>query len=328
MAIKQAPPEPDLPNIRRHLRARPLARLLGWGSAATVALAAVALTSQSEDGRQRLQMAIAYVSAPVRAVAQLPPASLQAEANTQHLAAQLSELAADRERLTARIAVLERSLEDMTGSIKQQNERLPAAQAASSPPPAPAPVATTFPSLPPLAMPAIGEATPGWQIAGKPPETAEVAQPPPTEAAPPPKALEPAAPPPQTVAPRPADEPGPQAAAPLPEPVPLPPVRVAAVPSEPVVPSKPEYGIDLGSAASLEALRVHWAAVKANYGPLLVGLRPLAAAHPRRPSGVNYRLVAGPLPNVAEAAQLCARFPPTRTGCRPAKFIGAQLAEH
>ena len=136
MAIKQAPPEPDLPNIRRHLRARPLARLLGWGSAATVALTAVALTSQSEDGRQRLQMAIAYVSAPARAVAQLPPASLQAEANTRHLAAQLSELAADRERLTARIAVLERSLEDMTGSIKQQNERLPAAQAASSPPPA------------------------------------------------------------------------------------------------------------------------------------------------------------------------------------------------
>ena len=182
MATKQTPPEPDLPNIRRHLRARALARLLGWGSAATVALAAVALTSQSEDGRQRLQMAIAYVSAPARAVAQLPPASLQAEANTRHLAAQLSELAADRERLTARIAVLERSLEDMTGSIKQQNERLPAAQAASTPPPTPAPVATTFPSLPPLAMPAIGEAKPGWQMAAKPPETAEAAPPPPTEA--------------------------------------------------------------------------------------------------------------------------------------------------
>ena len=110
---------------------------------------------------------------------------------------------------------------------------------------------------------------------------------------------------------------------------PLPPVRVAAAtPSEPAPPPKPEYGIDLGSAASLEALRVHWASVKANYGPLLVGLRPLAAAHPRRPSGVIYRLVAGPLPNMADAAQLCARFPPTRTGCRPAKFSGAQLAEH
>lgn len=318
MAIKQVPPEPDLPNIRKHLRARPLSRLLGWGSAATVALAAVALASQSEDGRRRLQMAIAYVSAPARAVAQLPPSSLQAEANTRHLAAQLRELAADRDRLTARIAILERNLEDMTGSIKRQSEQPPAAPAASTPPPAPAPVAT-IPPLPPLATPAIGEATPGWQVVAKPPETAE--------AAPPPQAVE-LATPPQTVAQPPAAEPVPQAAAPLPEPVPLPPVRVAAVPSEPVVPPKPEYGIDLGSAASLEALRVHWASVKANYGPLLVGLRPLAAAHPRYPSGVIYRLVAGPLPNVAEATQLCARFPPLRTGCRPTKFIGAQLAEH
>ena len=66
--------------------------------------------------------------------------------------------------------------------------------------------------------------------------------------------------------------------------------------------------------------------MKANYGPLLVGLHPLAAQHPKHPAGVTYRLVAGPLPNAAEAAQLCARFPVTRTGCQPAKFDGAQLA--
>lgn len=323
MAIKQAPPQPDLPNIRRHLRARPLPRLLGWGGAATLALAAVALTNQSEDGRQRLQTAIAYVSAPARAVAQIPPGASQAEARTEQLAAQLRELSVDRERLSARIAVLERNLEDMTGSIKRQSDKPEAAQTASTPPPTPAPVAT-FPPLTPLAMPAIGESTPGWQVAAKPPEPAELA-PPPAEVAPP-QVAEPAPTPPQAAEPPPAA--APQAAEPLPEPVPLPPVRVAAAPSEPAPPPKPEYGIDLGSAASLEALRVHWAAVKANYGPLLAGLRPLAAQHPRRPSGVTYRLVAGPLPNMAEAAQLCARFPPMRTGCRPTKFSGAQLAEH
>jgi hypothetical protein len=301
MAIKQTPPEPDLPNMRRYLRARPLSRLLGWGSAATVALAAVAFTSQTDAGRQRLQTAIAYVSAPARVVAQIPPGASPAQSENQRLAAQLRELSADRDRLSARVAVLERSLEDVTGSIKRQNARPPDAPAAAAPS-APAPVAA-FPPLSPLAMPAIGQATAGWQVAATAPHAAEAA-PPPAEAAPP-------------------------TAEPVTELVPLPPVRVAAAPpSEPAPPPKLEYGIDLGSAASLEALRVHWAAVKANYGPLLVGLRPLAAAHPKHPSGVIYRLVAGPLPSHADAAQLCARFPPLRTGCRPAKFSGAQLAEH
>ena len=73
MAIKNAPPEPDLPNIRKPLRTRPLWRLFGWGSAATIALAAVALTSQTEAGSKRLQLALAYASEPGRAVAQIPP---------------------------------------------------------------------------------------------------------------------------------------------------------------------------------------------------------------------------------------------------------------
>ena len=98
----------------------------------------------------------------------------------------------------------------------------------------------------------------------------------------------------------------------------------AAEPPPP--PAKGDFGIDLGGAASIEALRSHWAALKANHGPLLAGLQPLAAQHPRRPSGVTDRLVAGPLPNTAEAARLCARLPAMRTGCHPAKFSGAQLA--
>jgi hypothetical protein len=117
------------------------------------------------------------------------------------------------------------------------------------------------------------------------------------------------------------------------EAVPLPPVRVAAAPAsepapEPLPPAKLEYGIDLGGAASIEVLRIHWAAMKANYGPLLAGLHPLASQYPKHPTGVTYRVVAGPLPTAAEAAKLCARFPVTRTGCHPAKFSGVQLAEH
>jgi hypothetical protein len=310
MAIKSAPPEPDLPNIRKPLRARPLWRLFGWGGAATIALAAVALTSQTEAGSKRLQLALAFASEPGRAVIQIPPRAVETEAETKRLAAQVRELAADRERLTARIAMLERNLEDMTGSIKQQREQLVAARAANTPAPsapattpsvvaAPPPPAPVLPALISLAMPAVSDTTASWPATATTPQAAEAATPP--------VAAEPAA-----------------DAAP-------PPVHVAAAPAlEPVAapPPKPDYGIDLGAATSLEALRVHWAALKANYGPLLVGLHPVATQHTKTPTGVTYRLVAGPLPNAAEAARLCARFPVTRTGCRPAKFSGAQLAEH
>jgi hypothetical protein len=299
MAIKSAPPEPDLPNIHKHLRTpRPFGRALGWGGAAAIALAAVAITSQTEAGSKRLQLAIAYVSEPVRAVAQIPPRTNETRPETERLASQVRELAADRERLTARIATLEHSLEDMTGSIKQQTAQLAAARAAmTAPPMLSAPVTSTAtvstPSPPKSALPALTPVVP--------------------------KTVADAAPEPSSAAENKIED------------VPMPPVRVATAASEHVAeprpPAKVEYGVDLGSASSLEALRMHWLGVKANYGPLLTGLHPLVSEHPKRPSGVIYRLVAGPLPNAAEAAKLCARFPVTRTGCRPAKFDGAQLAE-
>lgn len=310
MANITAPPEPDLSNIRKNARARPLWRLFGWGSAASIALAAVALISQTEAGNERLKLALAYTGEPVLAVAQIPPRAAETEAETKRLAAQVRALAADRERLTARIAVLEHNLDDMTGSIKQQSEQLAAARAANTPPPAPSAPATTpvivavapppAPALPSLAMPALSETAASW-----PPKSSETADP-----APPPDASKGAA-----------------------EPAPIPPVRVAAAPAsepaaEPLPPAKTEFGIDLGGASSIEALRVHWATLKANYGPLLTGLQPLIAQHPKHPSGVTYRLVVGPLPNAAEAARLCARFPVMRTGCHAAKFSGAQLAAH
>jgi hypothetical protein len=306
MANKRAPPEPDLPNIRRQLRTpRPLWRLFGWGSAATIALAAAAVTSQTDAGSQRLQLALTHIGEPARAVAQIPPHAAEAEAETRRLAAQVRELAADRERLSARIASLERNIDDVTGSIKQQAAQAAMTPAADSPPPAPSapataaaltaaepPPAAALPVLPPLAVPATSQAVASW----------------------------------------PATSP-PQAEEPTIEPVPLPPVRVASAPprdtdAAATPPLRPEFGIDLGGGSSVEALRIHWVALKASYGPLLAGLRPVVAQHPRHPAGIDFRLVAGPLPNIGVAAQLCARFPISRTGCRPAKFYGTYLAEH
>jgi hypothetical protein len=117
-------------------------------------------------------------------------------------------------------------------------------------------------------------------------------------------------------------------AEPTAEQVPLPPTRVAsAPPSEPPpAPLKSEFGIDLGGAVSMDALRGQWSAVKANYGPLLLGLHPVVTMRERRPGAPEYRLVVGPLPSVNAAAKLCARFA-AHPGCRPAKFDGQRLAQ-
>jgi hypothetical protein len=302
MAIETAPPEGDMPEPRRRRRNRStLWRLCAWGGSATIALVAVALTTQTESGYERLQLALAQKDPSARAVrtAVVTPRVAENDAETQRLQAQIRTLAADRDRLTARIASLEHSLDDITGSIKRQAELaaappapstpLPTPQAAAQPPaPAIAPVALAPPVIAPLATPPSADAVAPWPQASSP-----------------------------------------QAATPAPDPVPLPPVRMAATAaSEPAgePPRKPEIGIDLGGAPNLAVLTARWAAVKANFGPLLTGLHPLAA-HAQRPGATDYRLVVGPLPNAAAAAHLCARFAAARVTCRPAKFDGQRIAQ-
>lgn len=309
MANAIEPPEPDLSNIRKLLgHTRPLWRLCGWGSAAAIALASLAITTQTESGSQRLQLAFAPDSQPARAVAaaDVPPRVIGIDKETLRLEAQLRVLAADRDRLAARLTLLERNLDDMTGSIKRQAAQeaampaakppvpnVPAPQAAapeSQPAAAPPPARIEVPMIAPLAMPARTDSAAPW------PTT-----------------------------------PAQQAATPLPEPipVPLPPTRIASAPaSEPAAepPRKPEIGIDLGGAPSVEVLNMRWVAVKANFGPLLTGLYPLAA-RVHRPGATDVRLLVGPLPNIAAANQLCARFAAARVTCRPVKFDGQRLAQ-
>jgi hypothetical protein len=114
------------------------------------------------------------------------------------------------------------------------------------------------------------------------------------------------------------------------EAVPLPPARVAAAAqaSEPEpAPANPvEFGLDLGGAATIDGVHQRWITVKANFGPLLNGMYPVAA-HERRTGSTGYRLVVGPLPNSAAASSLCAHFTAARTACRSAKFDGEQIVQ-
>ncbi|HLA20972.1 MAG TPA: hypothetical protein VJZ74_05905 [Pseudolabrys sp.] len=307
MASEIEPPEPDLSNIRKLLGKRyPLWRLCGWGSAAAIALTSLAITTQTESGSERLQLAFAPASAPARAVAAADvPTRVIGIDKTLRLEAQLRVLAADRDRLTARIALLERNLDDMTGSIKRQAAP-EAAVPAAKPPIASAP-ATTQPAAAPASQPA----------AAPPPAKTEVPIIAPLAM---PAHIDSAAPWPTT--------PAQQAAAPLPEQIPLPPTRMASAPaSVPAAePRKPEIGVDLGGAPNMEVLNMRWVAVKANFGPLLTGLHPLAA-RVQRPGATDVRLLVGPLPTITAANQLCARFAAARVTCRPAKFDGQRLTQ-
>jgi hypothetical protein len=129
MAIEPAPVEINLREPRK--RGRDFSTLLwlcGWGVATAVALSALAITSQTKSATDRLRSIFA-ISEP-SAVAQMPPRVAQLELETQMLTEQIRALSADRERLAGRIALLERSVDDMTGTIKRQAAASAAALAA------------------------------------------------------------------------------------------------------------------------------------------------------------------------------------------------------
>lgn len=120
---------------------RSLLRLAGWGFCAALALGVTVTLTQTDRGAERLQQAVANLYTPEKpetARVPAPPVTVaqktfDAEQETGRLASQLQSLTADRDRLAARLATLERSFDDITGSVKQiTTSRI------TAPPPAPA----------------------------------------------------------------------------------------------------------------------------------------------------------------------------------------------
>ena len=100
----------------------------------------------------------------------------------------------------------------------------------------------------------------------------------------------------------------------------------ASLPPAPGV-GKTEFGLDLGSASSVEALRTAWAAALKKHGALFDNLRPVVQMRERgRPGAVDFRLIAGPILNAATAARLCATVTASGSICAPTVFDGQRLA--
>jgi SPOR domain len=335
---------------------RGLWRAGSWGLAAAVSLAAVAVVTQTDVGKTRLQDAVAQAPAlrhvflagnasqrpaattPARPVAAMPVHTADNKAEMQRLETAMRTLTADRDRLAGRLASLEQNLDDMTGSIKAVTDATAAARAATDevkvkiaqrPPAAPPPVAPPTMNFPPI-ISMVGAAPPSatpaalTSIAGKPAES-KPSRPLEANAQAP---SEPGAPVKHDAAPAHAAPSAPPAAPPKLVAVPMPPTHVASATREtaqPAAPARHEFGIDVAGARSIGALHAQWAAVKSNFGPLLVGMHPLAAPHHKGHS--RYRLVVGPVPSLAAAARICARLTAAGSLCEPANFVGTRLVQ-
>lgn len=275
-----------------------LLRFAGWGAAATVALLLVVITANSSTGRDRLSTAFAGVNgtreaeaAKAQAAQAVQIARLAANENdTRRLIEIVRSLAGDRERLMARVNVLERSLEDLTGSLQKQS--------ATTPPATP---------QPPTATPQQPQAA----AAEPPPKTA--AAPPQTVPAEPPSAAAPAAPPPAP----------PKHVASLP-PASLPPA--SSMPELEAIQPR-AAGVDVGGATSFDGLRKLWDTMTATHYDLFEGLHPIVAVRENSKSRTaDLRLIAGPITEIETANRICTTLAAAKRYCRLVNFEGQPLA--
>src|SRR5215510_5455510 len=286
--------------IDRMLQAKPinvrgLLRLAAWGCAAAAALMLAVLSASM--GSKGVTVASPGTGDLPRSSLQVPAATVQLaprptdDKATRQLSEAVSGLAADRDRLVARIATIERNLEDVAGSIKQQQQ--------AAPPPAPPPVA---------ALPAVAP-TP----AATPPAPRAQAQP------------EVAAPPSAPTVPPGANAVAAGAIAPPPT------ARVAKLPEapegEPGKSRSVDFAVDIGGATTFEGLRALWISVKGATVDLLGDLHPMVAVRESKSRGVDLRLVVGPIASTEAATQVCATLLAARRYCQMTIFEGQPLPE-
>ena len=127
------------------LRRTQLARLGAWISLATLAVIVVFFVARTESGIRRIATLLAPAEAARSSKApQLAGRPTDQEAEQRRLAEAVRALAADRDRLVARLTVLERNLDEVTGSIPpaaaaSRLPQVPVPSVAATPLPAPAP---------------------------------------------------------------------------------------------------------------------------------------------------------------------------------------------
>ncbi|MBN9597668.1 MAG: hypothetical protein J0G36_20240 [Afipia sp.] len=296
---------------------RSMWRLASWGVGSVGALIIAILAARSPAAVNRDQLASAELA---RQSQQVQWIAKESQNKARELAAAVETLNGDRDRLYARVTVLEQGLDSVTGALaKPAAATLPPIPAATSA----APVLTIAP-VTPLEPEQIGPPRPAEakaEPAAAPPKIAPVATAVPAPAVTP--AIAPAKPSEQKAETAPAE--------------PAPTVTAAIPPAEQVIAEtaaavsvvrKTEFGVDLGGAKSIEGLRAVWRGALKVYSQQLASLQPVIVVRERHDGlGMQLRLVAGPLSDAAEAAKLCAAFlTESNRPCETAVYDGQRLS--
>ena len=92
-------------------------------------------------------------------------------------------------------------------------------------------------------------------------------------------------------------------------------------------PQATQYGVDIGSGLSLQALRARWQTLRQEHPALLEGMQPIVTVRETpRSNKIELRLVVGPLAHPGEATQLCQALTMFNMFCAPAVYDGQHLA--
>lgn len=298
---------------------RSMWRLASWGAGSVAALVVAILATRSPAAINRDQTAAAELA---RQSQQVQWIAKESQNKARELAAAVEVLNADRDRLYTRVTVLEQGLDSVTGALSRQPE--PATTTTAQPTKPSDSGATQVIPTPSAEADPIGPPRPAETRAAE------------TKAEPP--APLPKIAPVATVAP--ATQPSPakpteqKAETPAADQSP-PPAVTASIPPDPATSDLPsagvvrrtQFGVDLGTAKSIEGLRAVWrGAIKTN-AQHLASLQPIIVVKERTDGlGMQLRLVAGPLEDAAEAAKICAGLlTESNRACETSIYEGQRL---
>ena len=122
---------------------RSLWRIGSWGVAAVGAVVLAVAANQSSLGWRRDQVAAADLA---RQAQQIQSLAKESQNETRRLVSAIDTLNSDRDRLFARVTVVEQGLDSVTGAISRQSAAASSAWVASAPP-KPMPPASAMPSM-------------------------------------------------------------------------------------------------------------------------------------------------------------------------------------
>jgi hypothetical protein len=340
-----------------HIDRRALWRLGSWGVATLGAVIVAVLAGQSSIGLHREQMA----SGDLARQQQIQSVAKESQNEARRLASAIETLNSDRDRLYARVTVLEQGLDSVTGAIARQNS-VPAWPQATTAPvtpeppqqpaaqnPTPAPVVSAVAAAPakptekppadtalakdssPAAVLPVAQASPAQappaQAPQNSPQNSSAATP-----ATPLMASKSMLAPPDAPAGKliPSETPTSAiTASPMPEVVASAPSADSADRDSPkVAVQRTEFGVDVGSANSLGGLRALWRGLlKSKSNAPLAALRPIIVVKESNSGlGMQLRLVAGPLADAAAAAKICAVMIESERTCETTVFDGQRLS--